>query len=165
MILALFKVNVEAAALLMRCNAYAAQTLLSLAAGFLNYAQFYSYRRMRPQVLPASSACVPFMLLDLLSCLKTSHQSLTACTCLQVGPAESPRLWWQHAARAVLRERRLLAAAGATCYSQARAGKRRSHRRIYSRCKGGLCWCVFGILLHVITHIATKLQKPLLQRL
>lgn len=40
----------EAAALLVRCNAYALQTLLSTAASFINYAQFYSYRRVRPQV-------------------------------------------------------------------------------------------------------------------
>lgn len=53
----LLKVNVEAAALLVRCNAYAAQTLLSLAAGFINYAQFYSYRRVRPQVHLHSVSC------------------------------------------------------------------------------------------------------------
>lgn len=71
--------------------------------------------------------------------------------CTQVAPAESPRLWWQHAARAVLRERRLLTAAGATCYSQARAGKRRSHQRMYSRCNGRLSWCSSNIL-HAVRH-------------
>lgn len=68
-------------------------------------------------------------------------QNILVMICLlscQVGPAESPKLWWQHAARAVLRERKLLAASGASCYSQARCARRRSHQRIYRRCKGPL---------------------------
>lgn len=50
------QVKVDAAALLLRCDAHAAQTLLSLAAGCANYLQFYSYRRARPQV-PTAAPC------------------------------------------------------------------------------------------------------------
>ena len=58
----------EASALLVRCDAHAMQTLLSLAAGCANYLQFYSYRRARPQVvyhhstsfIAATTHCVAF---------------------------------------------------------------------------------------------------------
>jgi hypothetical protein len=135
-------VNVEAAALLVRCNAYALQTLLSTAASFINYAQFYSYRRVRPQVLrklcSVSLNCLDRPLRG--SSLHICGAALQWPNAPQVGPAESPRLWWQHAACAVVHERRLLAAAGGTCYSTSRAGKRRMQQRIYSRFKGGLSW-------------------------
>ena len=72
-----------------------------------------------------------------------------ALNALQVGPGEVPRLWWQHAACAVLHERRLLAAAGGTCYSTARAGERRMHQHIYKRSKGGLSWLVPALLYRV----------------
>lgn len=40
----------NAAALLVRCNAHVAQTLLSLAAAVIHYNRFCGYRQSRPQV-------------------------------------------------------------------------------------------------------------------
>lgn len=64
---------------------------------------------------------------------------------LQVGPADAPKLWWQHAARAVLRERQLLAggmagrdSAGCTASPSAR---RCAHQRLYLQRHGPLSWC------------------------
>lgn len=70
------QVNVDAAALLIRCNAHAVQTLLSLAAAATHYCRFFCHRQSRPQVLDSPIAswllpqvhfCIP---LDKQMCLR-----------------------------------------------------------------------------------------------
>lgn len=51
--------EVEAAALLARCNAHAAQTLLSLVAAIIHYRRFCGYRQSRPQVRTRAAVCQP----------------------------------------------------------------------------------------------------------
>ena len=51
--------EVEAAALLARCNAHAAQTLLSLVAAIVHYRRFCGYRQSRPQVCLPAAVCQP----------------------------------------------------------------------------------------------------------
>ncbi len=85
------QVEIEAAALLVRCNAHAAQTLLSLVAAIIHYRRFCGYRQSRPQVRTRAAVCQSVCQPGSQPVSQPRCTSLPGCPRLTSPPGASPR--------------------------------------------------------------------------